>query len=508
MTSTWQAFRRDTRGSVAVIVAFAALILVLIAGAAIDMGRLFYVRSALQSSLDAAALAAGRSSYDSTKSKEVVEAQLTKVAQGVLNANVQLSPTLVTVGPVRVSYTPPTGLAPDSMRLTLSADMPTAFLQVFGTRNIHIDLATGLQPPQPGPIDLALVLDVTSSMGDPPKGGGEAKIATLQAAATALVDQIMTANIRTVQIGVVPYSSYVNVGLRNEDWIFPLEAIDKGACTSWTYENPEGKCKNIGYFDCVKDGFLVPNGCLRTDCSAKGNQICLNRADKIYRWNGCLGARSVLTNNPLNMKLNESTDAFLGTIDRPTNPPYSGTPSKFLGSGDCPRAQILQMTDNKSQVLSRIRSLTTGGNTHIPTGLLWGWNILAPEVPYIARTQATLDRLGGRKVMLLMTDGVNTMSPRLYDGTYQINKNATLTPEWRDGKKSNALISQLCESIKGQKIAIYTVLFDVEQGSEIDGILTNCASSPGMAFRASDRQGLLKAFNEIGNQLKYLKLTQ
>lgn len=196
--------RAREKGSVAIIVAVSAMLMMLIAGAAIDYGRYFYVESALQSSLDAAAIAVGRENFDSDAPKAEVEATLTPLAQRVFDANAQLSPGLVTVSPVSVTYTPRSGKAPDSFLLTLDASIPTSFMQMVGRRELALRLTSGLQPPQPGPVDLALVLDTTDSMGSPPRSGGDTKIATLRKAATDLVNTVMASGSSNINVGTYP----------------------------------------------------------------------------------------------------------------------------------------------------------------------------------------------------------------------------------------------------------------------------------------------------------------
>jgi len=107
--------------------------------------------------------------------------------------------------------------------------------------------------------------------------------------------------------------------------------------------------------------------------------------------------------------------------------------------------------------------------------------------------------------MVLMTDGINSNSPRLFDGGVLANGNTTIPLPWSDGSKSNALITQICNNIKADNIEIYTVLFDVSD-PDIRTRLKNCATEEKMSFNADKKEDLLAAFREIGNQLTYLKM--
>lgn len=57
---------------------------------------------------------------------------------------------------------------------------------------------------------------------------------------------------------------------------------------------------------------------------------------------------------------------------------------------------------------SAINALVADGNTVIPAGLLWGWRVLSPTVPF---TQgAPYDDEKWIKALVLLTDGENMVS--------------------------------------------------------------------------------------------------
>jgi Flp pilus assembly protein TadG len=513
-------FWQDKRGSVAVIVAVSAMLLVVIAGAAVDFATAYYVRVSLQSALDSAALAAGRADVDPIDSNDVTEQKLTAEAQSVFNANFKLSPRLATVQQLQVSYTPPVGITPDNVLVSVTADMPTNFLHLAGIPKFDFNIQSKSQPPQAGPIDLALVLDMTLSMKDPPATGGAAKVDTLKTAAKDLVHETMRSGSSDIMIGVVPYSTYVNVGAPppTPSWILPIERkVDH--CT---YEFPNAKCKDPVTYDCLVDGVMQKNACSIQDCSAKGKMTCpTGGATSTYKWAGCVGARSVLApNHSEDIGLNSTTEAYLDNLSDPTSVRYPGISTFSAPKGCGPTLLPLTSAVQKQTVIDKIDALVPLGDTHIPAGLIWGWNILAPGEPYDARKLKDLKAIGGRKVLVLMTDGINSLSPRLYDGAYATNGDAArLNLKWRDGSETNKLTSRICENIKkdgiedGMKdgIEIFTVLFDVPEGSETEKILKNCATGGSAGknwFVATNTAGLLSAFRKITDQLKTLKLVE
>ena len=513
-------FWQDKRGSVAIIVAVSAMLLVVIAGAAVDFATAYYVRVSLQSALDSASLAAGRLDINPSDSITSKQQQLTAEAQNVLNANLDLSPGLVTVQPLQVNYTPPVGTTPDTVTVSVEASIPTNFLRIVGIPQFNLTVSSKAQRPQPGPIDLALVLDTTGSMSSTPAVDGvEPKLTTLKTAAKELVEKMMAMGSPNIQLGVVPYTSYVNVNVNGAlrdpvpDWVLP---IDRASCTQYVREFPNAPCGERIYYDCLVDGVMTSNGCYTQDCSARGRTICVGPTTST--WSGCIGTRTVLSNNPANIGANPTTYDFLDDISSPTSPKYSGQSILSMagragasGTSICP-AQIVGLTSIKQNVLNSISGLVARGETHIPTGLIWGWNVLAPGEPYAARTANDPSLAGGRKVLLLMTDGINANSPRFYDGALVINGNTGIPLAWRDGNKTNELTTEICNNIRADGIQIFTVLFDVPEGSDIEGILHNCASPKSTtptqrwSFKARNKQELLDAFRDISDDLDVLKL--
>jgi Flp pilus assembly protein TadG len=507
-------FRHDERGAVAVLVAVCMILLVVVAGAAIDFGRVYYVQSSLQGTLDSAALAAAVTPLPSSMRQTEIDAALSKVANDYFASNISQSSALVSTSGLTTSYDPADQSGGDSVHISLSAAVPTGFLSLIGINEVSFALTSEAERRQQGPIDLALVMDTTQSMASAPSGGGDSKIKSLKAAATSLVMQVMASGSANVKVAVVPYSKYVNTGIISPTpaWLLPIEKT-AFECSQWAYPNPGGTCKTTTY-DCLIDGVHKTNGCTATDCSDKGTLTCVKGKTSNFSWGGCIGARSVIP--PLNLTdptKNSSTDLYLDKISDPTLQRYSGV-TTFDTS--CSVQQILPLTSSKDDVLDRIDKLTTWSDTFIPSGLIWGWNVLTPEEPYAARTGAELEDMGGMKALILMTDGVNSMSPRLYDGTSVTNSDATLTSKWRDGSESKKLISRICTNIKADsanKIKIYTVAFDV-QDAAIKTILKDCASprdgslTDKLFFDASDSSGLLDAFQNIGESLKTLRLTR
>jgi Flp pilus assembly protein TadG len=192
-------------------------------------------------------------------------------------------------------------------------------------------------------------------------------------------------------------------------------------------------------------------------------------------WEGCVGSRP----SPLDKGISST----------------SGSMYVPVGNVHCV-ASILNLTDIKADIDSKIDSMAAEGNTYIPAGLLWGWHMLAENsVLGGSLSKAELKDLGGKKALVLMTDGENTISATgiRHDGS--------------DRGQADALTAQLCANAKADDITVFTIAFQVpSQG--IKDILEACATTPGMAFDAANSVALNEAFTSIGQQLASLHLSK
>jgi hypothetical protein len=324
---------------------------------------------------------------------------------------------------------------------------------------------------QGGPLDLVLVLDKTSSMNE--KIDGVTKIQTLKDAANALVKSLMGPDTR---VGVVKFAeqmavspaAYVTASWINVDkpeWI-------NGGC-GWV-----GTDCRITYYDCIIDG--IKKSCPYVD-QCKTQQYTCNGGQWSY-WTGCLAFRPG----------NETA------IANPQNPRYRGI---VMDWGNRCNSSFLDMTSSLSDITSYITGMFPSGETYIPGGLLWGWNMLNPDEPLTAaRTSSELENLGGEKVMVLMTDGYNT---RYVDTDGTVSPIKTLPQQ----TATDSDTSTLCAKIKDDGIKIFTVSFGVTDAN-ITKILQDCATTKEMAYTASTAAALKDAFGSIGAQLKRVHLTQ
>ena len=168
--------------------------------------------------------------------------------------------------------------------------------------------------------------------------------------------------------------------------------------------------------------------------------------------------------------------------------------------------------DGRATFLKQIDDLKYWGLTYIPSGLLWGWNILSPLSPFAdARPYGE-----AIKVMILLSDGANTyypsypridiMAPWNKDGSYK-GQGAANAQAYHE--KANEKTLTLCSNIKAQGIRIYTIAFGLgSSGEDTDGreVLEKCASSSDHYFNATNSAALDAAFALISKELTGLRL--
>ncbi|MDE2385409.1 MAG: VWA domain-containing protein [Alphaproteobacteria bacterium] len=455
-------FWRNTRGNLAITFALAAIPLVLGAGAAVDLMRQANANTLLQAATDAAALAGAASHSNSNE-------QVAKIANTYIAANDAYG-VISSLSDVAVTSDTKAGVY--SVRLT--AKLNTSFMAIGGISSMNVGAYSEVSAGSQG-TEIALVLDNTASMAS------EGRMPALQAAAKSLVDTVFTnkpAN-TYLKVGVVPFADYVNVGLshRNDKWInVPADWTEttKNVC-SVSYPNAVyANCHDVqGIYN--NDGVPTPYTYQVCDTVSQGNPVT-TCGDQIYqhKWYGCVGSR----NSPLDLGVGSPGTVYPGIMDTSCTSP------------------LTPLTDQVSTVQAAIAAMTPVGETYIPSGVLWGWNLLDNNEPFTeAKTNGQMNAIHGSKYMVIMTDGENTRSP-VYP--YHYGSDAT---------QANTITSSLCAGVKKAGITVYTVGFKVQAQTSKD-LLVACASDPSKAFDATDNGALQAAFDTIGQQLAALRLSK
>ena len=446
---------RDARGSVAIIVALSLIGLVGMVGLAIDYGRVAAARQELQSLADGALVAAATSAKAGSDYQSAASASL--------DANWALKKRFGTAT-IEID-----DVGNSELRGVAKAALGMTFLRVLGINSTAMTVNASIVYGQ-GAAEVALVLDTTGSMSGQP-------LQDLQAAAKVLLDTAYAppGADQKVKVAVVPFAQYVNVGVsnRSKPWMsVPNDSSTTiNACSTYKPIIGTSNCQTktgTGYNDGVPYTYQYQ----QCDYQYGADVTTCGPQTSSSTWNGCAGSRAYPLDNQAAVTSGQ---------------PVPGVMDVWCG------AELLRLTSTRSQIDDKIASLTAGGDTYIPAGLLWGWRALSPDAPFADATSSTSSN-PARKVMVLMTDGANTRSPNYPDH------------EGYDASKANTLMAETCSAIKAQKIAIYTVAFNVTDQAAKDR-LTACATSPGTFFNAPSAAELKAAFEKIGTTLAaiYLK---
>jgi Flp pilus assembly protein TadG len=453
-----RAFARQTDGSVAIMFALAMGATCLAAGIAIDYARAFSIQTSIQADLDAAMLGAASHIADPAKMGTAAQQYFATNWTAKHDAN-DVNLTVSKVSDMRI-------------RGTVTATVPTTIMNIAGYATVPIGATSEIEV-SGNEIEMTLVLDTTASMAG-------TKMSVMKTNAKTLIrDAFAAPNADDhVKLSIVPFGQYVNVGMSNRgaSWMdVPLDAnIPRQSC--YDHENITGtsNCR-METFTGFSDG--VPTSWQSEVCDhTYGPPIyrCDNWTENQV-WYGCAGSRD----NPLDID-----DTAWGT-------PVPGIMAVGCGS------EVLPLTNSKQTLINKIDSLTTSGDTYIPSGLFWGWTTLSKQAPYNqARDYGeVVDGKPVRKIMVLMTDGFNTLSPIYPEHT------------GTDTTQSNALTADLCNNIKAQDIELYTVAFEVTDNT-IKDVLEACATSGRHFFDADSAGELSEAFRAIAGSFTPLRLAR
>jgi hypothetical protein len=215
-------------------------------------------------------------------------------------------------------------------------------------------------------------------------------------------------------------------------------------------------------------------------------------------WSGCVGFR-------------DSTRRV--HLDDPTNFKYPRVPVVWGMAQGC------QSLSRKIQPLTEIweeedrdrlkQAVGTGGagvsSSHLPSGLLWAWQLLHNEGPdpifTEGRTKEDLDDVKGKKVVVLFTDGWNNTGPFLNTATFTVSSTAAAVTN------ANANQATICQNIKNAKIELFVVSFLTVNNQVEEDRLRSCASSARHFFKVQTADELITAFRNVAVAFRPVRLT-
>ncbi len=444
----FKSYFADISGVSAMIFGLMLPVLVASSGIAVDLGQAYNVKNRLGNALDKAALAVAGSTGDET--------ELTALMNAFMTANYPADKIGV---PYQVSMV----ISGNTVSITADASVDTKFMRVFGKDSVSVHALTEVVRDLSG-IEVVLVLDVTGSMSG-------SKLTALKQASHDFIgvmyDRITDEEF--LKIGIVPYSSSINIG--------PY---------GWGLDTSGGAYGTPFVVTPTTDDFISPPSDIEYDLSDN------------LQWHGCVLAKPY-PNDTIN-------EVFPTTWEMYRWPEqctryYDGSCIRWRRAPNyyCPSAQVVPLTNNRTTLDATIDSLEARGYTYGNLGIVWGGRVLSPEEPFIEGE--AWDDPKWRKAILMMTDGNNTMHN--FYSAYGKTSDHSITPS-----DLNTRFEETCSNLKAEGAQIYTITFGSGISSSTKGYYSRCASDTSLYFDAPSSESLVAAFQEIANQLSKLHISQ
>lgn len=524
-------FMQNKSGNFAVISVLASLPMIMALGGAMDMAAFYHDRQIIQAAADAAALAAAKafpSEPDKTKLAQIAKTYFLANTSGLLRTKAEMT------------YDGAEFSDDGERKLTVSScsEYSPYFLTSFkvsfpgmkGNGCIKTDSVVIVSNTT---VEIAMVLDTSGSMLDPPAAGSGSKIETLRSRAGKAVTSLFGSGAKTgdddpVRVAVVPFSGSVNVGPShlNDWWMDPKGLSDiHHENLDWSSYKVLGLQRGIRSplypdLDVWVDALDPLRYLTRQDVYKQ-----LSRTYPKYAFKGCVEAREApygltddvpteKTPNSLfvpyfapdegdNLKKgwvnNYLTDTANGSFDARTtdvNKYYASAifPSNAMGANNsyspsyiCDSNALQPLSPSKDATLSTINGLVASGSTNVDQGIGWGWRVLSKNEPF-TEGRASGDE-NNIKAMIVMTDGENTY--------YQDNQNTTNKNETAFGSYGFAATGRIFDykttSVKTKSNTNYTAAMEARtsivcENAKSDGKVALKSSS---GATMSDERGVV-----------------
>lgn len=171
----------------------------------------------------------------------------------------------------------------------------------------------------------------------------------------------------------------------------------------------------------------------------------------------------------------------------------------------------MPLTNDQNALLAAIGGMVVSVGsyrpyTYIPSGLIWGFNLLSPGEPFAGAEGFDAANAKPRKVAVLMTDGENTLRINHGDGRH-VRFSGSATQQANQLAATNQDSLSICENMKAREIEVFTVAFMVTD-SDARRLMERCATDPSHYFNATDANELFTAFSDIARSLRVVRLTR
>ncbi|MAF68357.1 MAG: hypothetical protein CMH25_03320 [Micavibrio sp.] len=438
---------RQTAGATAVAFAIAIPIVVGSIGLATDFAFAYLVRQRLSHALDAAAVAAAAASNEGANLQAKIEEFLYR--------NYPESK----IGTIHDLQITQNG---SKINVSASSRFDTYFAKFLGVEEIDVYAGTEVTREIIG-LEVALVLDVTGSMSVSPvdSNGTPAEKNNMEAlrdASTSFTNILFDSAVfnDTVKIGLVPYSTSVNVGpyglgqdLNGDYYDEPF--VNNPSALS--YYNPQAAAETPQTppeeDDYSGANFQNWRGCVL----ARPNPDDEKDYEAGWMWDMYRFTHRYAANN-----FYRQWNSYYGTYNWVVYDYFYG-PNRY-----CNKAHILPLTSNRDSILYEISKFQPEGSTSGNLGMTWGWRVISPEFPF--QEGASYDDPTWKKAVVMMTDGDNTVNS-VYGAYGGYTQNSVSVADM------NNRFERTCTAMKEAGILIYTITFSYPTSYNDDGVPTS-----------------------------------
>jgi len=498
MLSWIRNFIDNRSGAVAVAFGLAIPVMVSAVGVAVDIGQSYLVRERLSRALDAAALAAAAMGTDDTAR---IEAKL----NDFMDANYPSD---------KIGYTVDLQVLPaegDDLRVSASAQLDTAFMNIFGMPHVLVEVETTVQREVRG-VEVGLVLDVTGSMAG-------ANIASLRTATLSFIDIIFDRvdDPDDLRVALIPYSASVNVGSIAPQIVDDLPEFPPGTERLYTADdNNTTTADDLNWRGCVR-ARATPN-------DVEDNDLATGGLFEPFWWNATL---TDANDNRWWQDAN-SNGVYNGVSENRVSFQYTNYADMTNNNSDCNNARtpnlgcpehnpIVPLTSNESVLATaagRLKHWCRGG-TFGNQGMIWGWHVLSPTLPF--DQGAAYDNPLWKKFVIMMTDGDNqffdkpsTPGSTSDDTSYgRLSEGVLGTTNLAAARTVlNERFEEICESMKDEGITIYTITFASSINDTTRGYYERCATDETKYHNAPTGADLVSVFEDIAREISNLHITQ
>lgn len=447
-------------GAIAIMFALMVPILVGVTGMAVDYSMAYLVKQRLAQAIDAAALAAAASSTEESEIKQRVNDFFdANYPPEKLGATIDLDVQIVG----------------DEVQVSATARYHTTFARLLGIEHVDVDADTTVVREVQG-IEVVLVMDNTGSMST------NNNISALRNAASNFVyimyginpedgedadpedlDSMATRDSDYIKVGLVPYSSSVNVGKYGlgeypDGSYYSEEFVNNPNNLSYTtYTN-----SSSGWLGCIL-AHDYPDDTIDHEGPWDMYRYCRDEDDDPY------------------CRINK-----YGKVSQKPN--YN-----------CVRTPIMPLSTSPSDLKERIDTMVAHGYTLGNYGMVWGGRVLSEDFPF--EEGVAWSNEYWRKAIVMMTDGVNTMEN--YYTAYGATKDHNINPN-----DLNERFAEVCDDLKEKGAIIYTVTFYSNVSASTKEYYKACATSEDYYHDAPSQDDLVDVFETISRELSNLHIKE